>query len=266
MTDYSKLFSNLRTKINNLSNDNYSSLKMDVDNYFSQINVDYNFKGKDNSDWLEWLNSMNDKNRKIHIFYYNNLEEIKKLGNFYMNFKNHSNANNVMKNFVNSKVSDLQNENKKNENTTNVNKRLSKYYNDSIENTKYYKNIIKYIFYTILTTTFVIFLVKKQYKNLKILFYILLLFLFPYIISPCWEKTLSYAYGNNRLIHAYFSYYILILVFSLFISFKYFVFNEGSPTEGRRDLYILGLITLFGFGSMFVNFLFYNKGVKSLFS
>ena len=107
MADYNKLFSNLRTKLTNVNDLNYSSLKMDVDNYFSQINVDYNFKNSDKQPYQSWIESMDDKNRKMHIFYYNNLEELKKLGNLYLNFKNHSNANNVMKNFVNSKVDEL---------------------------------------------------------------------------------------------------------------------------------------------------------------
>jgi hypothetical protein len=171
-----------------------------------------------------------------------------------------------MKNFVNSKVSELKKENNKNKNTDNINKRLSKYYNESIEDVKYYKNIAKSIFNLLLISIFVLFLVKKQYKNLKILFYILLLFLFPYIISPCWETVLSYTHGYSRVFHLYYSYYMLAFMFSLFVSFKYFVFNEGSPMEGRRDLYILGFIILFGLGSLFVNFLFYNKGVKTLFA
>jgi hypothetical protein len=266
MTDYNKLFSNLRTKLTNVNDLNYSSLKMDVDNYFSQINVDYNFKNSNKEPYQSWIDSMEDKNRKIHIYYYNKLEEIKKLGNLYLNFKNHSSANNVMKNFVNSKVSELKKENNKNKNTDNINKRLSKYYNESIEDVKYYKNIAKSIFNLLLISIFVLFLVKKQYKNLKILFYILLLFLFPYIISPCWETVLSYTHGYSRVFHLYYSYYMLAFMFSLFVSFKYFVFNEGSPMEGRRDLYILGFIILFGLGSLFVNFLFYNKGVKTLFA
>lgn len=266
MTDYNKLFSNLRTKLMNVNELNYSSLKMDVDNYFSQINVEYNFKNSNKEPYKAWIDSMNDKDRKIHIFYFNNLEELQKLGNLYFNFKKHSDANTVMKNFVNSKVDDLKKENKKNNNTDNINKRLSKYYNESIDNVKYYKKIVKYIFYLLLTVTFVLFLVKKQYKNLKILFYILLLFLFPYIISPCWETALTYTYGYNRVFHLYYSYFTLALVFLLFVSFKYFVFDEGSPMEGRRNLYILGLIVLFGFTSLFINFLFYDKGLKSLFA
>ena len=106
---------------------------------------------------------------------------------------------------------------------------MSKYYNESIDNIKYYKHIIQYVFYLLITVIFGAFLIKKQYKNLKILFYILLLGLFPYIISPCWETALKYTYGYNRVYHLYFSYYIMAIIFGLFISFKYFVFNDSSP-------------------------------------
>ena len=72
MTDYNKLFSNLRNKMKNVDDPSvYQSLKSDVNNYFSQINIDYNFKSKDKTDFLNWIESMEDKNRKMHIFYYN---------------------------------------------------------------------------------------------------------------------------------------------------------------------------------------------------
>ena len=169
MTDYNKLFSNLRNKMKNVDDPSvYQSLKSDVNNYFSQINIDYNFKSKDKTDFLNWIESMEDKNRKMHIFYYNGIDNIKKLASYYLNLKDHTDANNVMKNFVNSKVSEIKSKNTSNKNNDQINKRMSKYYNESIETVNYYTNIIKYIFYTLLTVTFVLFLVKKQYKNRRL--------------------------------------------------------------------------------------------------
>ena len=115
-----------------------------------------------------------------------------------------------------------------NQNKIEVNKRMSKYYNEGIEYKKYYITLLKYVLYTIITISFVTFLVKKQYTNMKIVFYLLLLFLFPYIIQPIWNILSEHTYNTNRIYHLYFSYYFLILVFSLFISFKYYVFSEGS--------------------------------------
>ena len=264
MTDFNKLFSNLRTKMVNVTENNYSSLKYDVDNYFSQIGIDYNFKSNDKDDYLSWIESMQDKNRKIHIYYYNKLDNIKNLSKYYLNLKNHNDANNTMKEFVNSKVNDLKKENSINKNKAEVNKRMSKYYNEGIESTNYYTTIFKYILYTLITLSFIIFLVKKQYSNIKILFYLLLLFLFPYIIQPIWNILSEQTYNTNRIYHLYISYFSLIFIFSLFISFKYYIFSEGSIGEGRRDLYILGFIIAFGFGSLLVNWLYYNIGMKSL--
>ena len=169
-----------------------------------------------------------------------------------------------MKEFVNSKVNDLKKENSVNKNKMEVNKRMSKYYNESIESTNYYTTIFKYILYTLITVSFIIFLVKKQYTNMKIVFYLLLLFLFPYIIQPIWNILSEHTYKTNRIYHLYFSYYLMTLVFALFVSFKYYVFSEGSISEGRRDLYILGFILAFGLGSLLVNWLYYNIGMKSL--
>tara|TARA_X000000368_G_scaffold417960_1_gene415943 strand:+ start:953 stop:1753 length:801 start_codon:yes stop_codon:yes gene_type:complete len=264
MTDFNKLFSNLRTMILNINEDNYTSLKSIVNNYFSQIGVDYNFKSKNKDDYLSWIDSMGDKNRKMHIYYYNKLDNIKNLSKYYLNLKNHELANNTMKEFVNGKVNEIKKENSINENKMNVNKRLSKYYNEGIENTNYYTKIIKYIFYTLLIISFVTFLVKKQYTNLKILFYLILLFVFPYIIQPIWNILLEYSYKTNRIYHLYFSYFSLFLTFSLFVSFKYFVFSEGDISDGRRDLYILGFIIAFGAGSLLVNWLFYSLGIKPM--
>ena len=106
MTDFNKLFSNLRTKMVNIDENNYNSLKFDVDNYFSQINVDYNFKTNNKDDYNSWIESMEDKNRKMHIYYYNKLDTIKNLSKYYLNLKTHNNANNTMKEFVNM-VNDL---------------------------------------------------------------------------------------------------------------------------------------------------------------
>jgi hypothetical protein len=264
MTDFNKLFSNLRSKMVNVNENNYSSLKNDVDNYFSQIKVDYNFKSDNKDNYIEWINSMDDKNRKIHIYYYNKLDSVKNLSKYYINLKDHNNANNTMKEFVNSKVGEIKKENSKNEQKIQVNKRLSKYYNDGIESSNYYKNIIKYIFYILLIISFVMFLVKKQYTNLKVLIYLILLFVFPYIIQPIWNILLENTYKTNRIYHLYVSYFSLIFIFSLFISFKYYVFSEGSISDGRRDLYILGFIIAFGVGSLFVNWLFYSLGIKPL--
>ena len=73
----------------------------------------------------------------------------------------------------------------------------------------------------------------------------------------------DFTYKTNRIYHLYFSYYFLILVFSLFISFKYYVFNEGSESEGRRNLYALGFIIFFGIGCLIANWLYYNIGMKT---
>lgn len=264
MADFNKLFSNLRTIIVNVDENNYDSLRTIVSNYFSKVDIDYNFKSNNKNEYQSWIDTMSDKNRKIHIYYYNKLDNIKNLSNYYLNLKNHNNANNKMKEFVNGKVTDLKKENSNNENKIKVNKRLSKYYNDGIEDTNYYTNIIKYIFYTLLIISFVTFLVKKQYTNLKVLFYLILMFVFPYIIQPIWNILLEYSYKTNRIYHLYFSYFSLFLTFCLFISFKYYVFSEGNIGDGRRDLYILGFIITFGIGSILVNWLSYSFGMKSM--
>ena len=141
---------------------------------------------------------------------------------------------------------------------------MSKYYNEGIENTNYYTSILKYLLYILISISFVVFLVKKQYTNLKILFYLILLFLFPYVVQPIWKFLSDYSYKTNRIYHLYFSYFSLFFIFSLFISFKYYVFSEENIGEGRRDLYILGFIIAFGFGSLIANWLYYNIGMKSL--
>jgi hypothetical protein len=265
MTDYNKIFSNLRTKISSMNDLNYQSLRAYVNTYFSNINSDFNFKGTNDNEYTKWLSSMvNDHSRKIHIFYWNNVEKIKTLGLYYLNFKKMEKTNSYIKDWANNKVDKIKKNNKKNQREESVNKRLAEYYQTDIEGGRYYTNIFKYITYFLLTIMVIIFLVKKQYNNLKVLFYIFLSFLISYTIEPMWSWSLDYTHGYNRVYHLYLSYYYIFLVFCLFNSFKYFVFNDDHSGEGKLDLKILMGLIFFGLGCLFFNYLYYNIGMKSL--
>lgn len=269
MTDYNQIFSNLRLEISNMSDTNYEQLRSYLRNYFSNINSDFNFKSNDRTQYTaynKWLETMDgDHSRKMHIFYWNAVEKIKTLGLYYLNFKNMKNSNNYIKNWANTKVDNLKKENDKNENNDSVNKRMAEYYQSSIENIRYYENIFKYISHFLLATIFVIFLVKKQYTNLKILFYILLTFFISYTIEPIWGWSLDYTHGYNRVYHMYLSYYYIFLIFCLFNSFKYFVFNDDYDGTGKRDVKILMGIIIFGLGCLFFNYIFFTWGAKPIF-
>jgi hypothetical protein len=267
MTDYNQIFSNLRSKISSMNDQNYNSLRDELKTYFSNINSDFNFKGpneakKEYNDWLESMDS--DHSRKMHIFYWNSVEKIKTLGLYYLNFKKMKNTNSYIKNWANSKVEELKKTNKKNEKEESVNNRLAEYYQLDIEDGRYYTTIFKYITHFLLTIMVIIFLVKKQYSNLKILFYIFLSFLISYTIEPIWSWSLDYTHGYNRVYHLYLSYYYIFLVFCLFNSFKYFVFNDDYSGEGKRDLKILMGLMIFGLGCLLFNYLYYGIGMKSL--
>ena len=55
------------------------------------------------------------------------------------------------------------------------------------------------------------------------------------------------------------------LRFILFVSFKYFVFDDEDGSEGKRDMYILSFIIGVGFVYLLINYMFYDRGIKSLF-
>tara|TARA_A100001011_G_C14308099_1_gene844203 strand:+ start:829 stop:1653 length:825 start_codon:yes stop_codon:yes gene_type:complete len=209
-------------------------------------------------------NSLNDKNRLIHTYFWNILDNIEKKTMAYLAYKNSSNASLNLQNYVNSETQKVVKKNNEKEKEAKLSKRLAKYYKEDVESYKDYTWWVKHIYYVLLAIIFVVFLIKKQFKNLKVLFFIILLFLISYTIQPIYGYIADRTYTVNRVLQLGISYLFLLVLFGLFISFKNFVFadQEEDSSEGKRDSRILMTIVSFGFSCMLMRFLFFDKGFK----
>ena len=123
---------------------------------------------------------------------------------------------------------------------------MSQYYNQQEDSYKSFTNVIKYIYYAFLVVIIILFLAKKQYSNLKILFFILFLYFITYSIQPLYQLISEKTYSLHKIIQLFCCYSFLFILFSLFLSFKNFCFNDMEDlSEGKRDFKILTAIGIF---------------------
>ena len=245
----------------------FDSFKEYLQNYFTDLSKfdtqeDQNLQS--NNDYDNWIRvfETSGKNRKMHILYYNLINNLKNYTKIYYLFNRQEKSANDPSLAKMMKMKKKANNDRKNQ--KNINLRMARYYDRDIEDYKNYTSLLKYIYYFILGGIFVIFLVRSQYTNLKILLYILLLFLISYAINPIYDLVNELTYNFNRTIQLIANYSIMLLIFILFISFKYFVFQDEDGNEGKRDAYILTGILSVGFLYVLINYFFYGIGIKSL--
>jgi hypothetical protein len=256
MIDIKNIFDNTSlsymNKDNNLIKDKniFKSFYPNFKRYFGTISTKSNEKVPESKEWSDFVSKLNNKENLIHIFFWNLLTKIENFG---------------LKNIPFKKVKKKKKEgfDNKIENIENVNKRLKEYSNEEYELLEKTKEVLKGIFWAFLIIIFIIFVVKGQFSNLKILFYILLLFVINYTSDPIYLLIKENTYHLNRIFQLGILYLVMILTFVLFISFKYFVFNEeDGSSEGKTDMYILFGIIGFSGILMLSNYLYYNKGFK----
>ena len=258
MIDIKKIFDNvlfayMDKKYNFINNEkSKESFKPEFLRYFNNIPKDSFEKIPISSDWKDFQLDLNDKEKLIHIFFWNLVNKIEILGNKIIpsgkeGFGNKEGLESV-KDGVNKKE---------------IEKRLEVL---SLEEDYTYSSsfsFIKFFYHFALVIIFLVFLIYRQFKNLKILFFILLLVLIPYAVNPIYEFIKEKTYDFNRFVQLSISYIFLLVIFGLFISFKSFVFDEEGAEEGKRDLYILLGIMGVGFFILFFNWIYYgNFGSK----
>jgi len=142
-----------------------------------------------------------------------------------------------------------------------VNNSLAKKENDTVKYYENYNSYLKIFYYLLITTIVIITVVKGQYKNKKILIYVLALFLLPYGIQPIFEKIHYSFYNTSRIIQLSISYIFLAIMFLLLNSFSMYVFDDAN-FEGNRDMKILYGILFMSGVFIFSRYLFYNYGLK----
>jgi hypothetical protein len=129
-----------------------------------------------------------------------------------LNDKLYNNYDNE-KNIIHQKMNESEDEN-------NINQRLTTFYNEKIDYFGSINNILFYAHYIILLIIIVITIYKKQYGNLKLLSYLLLLILLPFLIDNYYNgilKSLKHTIIDN----------IYIILFISFITLT-FVINYGA--------------------------------------
>lgn len=207
------------------------------------------------------------KNRKIHTIFWIRLRELhKRFKDRIFNRIENEESLKIFDEAADETIDFLKNKNNELANNNKINKRLSKYYGDEKESYKDIVTVVKYIFYFLLICIGIVFLIKQQFSNLKIIFFVLLLFLTTYVIEPIYIYINDLLYNSNRTVVLSAMYGVLLLFFTLFISFKYFVFDsiEGKD-EGKRDLYILGGLFAFSAFLVFYNYIKQKFGLASFF-
>lgn len=207
------------------------------------------------------------KHRLIHSFFWIRLRELhNKFKNRIFNRIENEESLQILDDAAIETIDFLKKKNNEISNNNKINKRLSKYYGDERESYKDIVVVLQYIFYFFLICITIIFLVKQQFSNLKIVFFTLLLFLTTYVIEPIYIYINDMLYNSNRTVVLSVMYGVLILFFTLFVSFKYFVFDsiEGKD-EGKRDLYILGGLFAFSALSVFYNYIKQKFGLANFF-
>lgn len=273
MIDYINIFSELRLKISEFMNSDstnkqkvYERLRETVNRYFSKStisNINFELRNNNTNEWTAFTQWAGNWRSILHIYYWNLLDELKSTTLVYLTLKNSQTLNDVIKDHHDTELTKMNKVIKSEEMKKNVNERLSKYYRQEESSYKNYTGWIKYVYYIFLLVIFILFFVKKQYKNLKILFFILMLFLITYAIEPIFNLISRKTYHINRILQLSISYLFLIILFGLFISFKNFVFTEPNEQEGKRDSKILAGITIFGLICLLWRYLYYDKGIKS---
>jgi len=258
MIDIKNIFDNTSLsymdKKNNLIKDKniFKSFYPNFKRYFGTISTKSNEKVPKSTEWSDFVSKLNNKENLIHIFFWNLITKIENFGLMKIPFKKGNKKK--KEGFDNI------------ENIENVNKRLKEYSNEEFEFLENTKGVLKWIHWIFLILIFIIFLVKGQFSNLKILFYIILLFVISYTIEPIYLIVRESTYHLNRILQLTILYLVMVLTFVLFVSFKYFVFDEEEGNmEGKTDMYILFGILGFSGLIMLSNYLYYNKGIKKIF-
>lgn len=277
MTDYNNLFIGLINSVKKSKKtkkeQEMSLLRSTISNnpfnkFSNQVeDTKFNFGNKINGVDVEF-NEFNvwaeNKPTFLHIYMWNILDNIKSNSINYLAMIETYATNETIKKYISTETIKVEEKNKKNKKEDDINKRLSQYYNSQTTSYNGYSYWAKIIFYIFLCIIFLIFLIKKQHKNLKVLFFILMLFLITYSIEPIFNLVSDYIIGYSREVHIYSFFYILLILFGLFISFGRSVFS--APTmEGSIDYNILKGIVFFGFSCIFFRYMYYDKGFKSIF-
>ena len=105
--------------------------------------------------------------------------------------------------------------------------------------------------------------VKKQYENRKIVFYVLLLFFITYSYDPIYFYIKLNTDQYGELVTNYTLWYFFFLIFSLFISLKNYVFFP--ETNSKVYMYALNAIVISSFILIAYRYFSYIKNVKSYF-
>ena len=178
----------------------------------------------------DWINNIEGGNRikLIHIYYWNLLDEIEKKGKLILNLTKHQNIINTNKLYTKNNLDELTKKNKEMERKNSVNSRMSQYYSGQIESSEGINKFIKYIFFVLLSIIIVVFIAKKQYKNKKISFYIIFLYLITYCLEPIMFYIRLYTGHLGEFFVNYFILYFLFIIMGLFLGFKNFIFESDK--------------------------------------
>tara|TARA_Y100001970_G_scaffold293340_1_gene439539 strand:- start:5717 stop:6538 length:822 start_codon:yes stop_codon:yes gene_type:complete len=230
-------------KNNFVSPSNWDHFKRKIDDSVFKIlsgnNSFTNKKKKERSggysipNFNNWIKEMegNLKIKLIHIYYWNLLDEIEKKGKLILNLSKHQDVIKTNKLDTEKRVEDLKKENNEGERINSVNARMSKYYKSQIESSQGINKYLRYMFFMILSIIIIIFIAKKQYKNKKISFYIIFLFLITYSYEPIYFYILLNTRHLGEFFVNYFSLYFLFIMGGLFLGFKNFIFEENNNSK-----------------------------------
>lgn len=179
------------------------------------------------NDWISEIEGGN-KIKLIHIYYWNLLDEIEKKGKLVLNLTKHQNIIVTNKLYTKNTLNKLTEKNKEMDRQNSVNSRMSQYYSGQIESSEGINKFIKYIFFILLSIIIIVFIAKKQYKNKKISFYII----FLYLVTYCFEPIMFYIRLNTEhfgeFFVNYFILYFLFILIGLFLGFKNFIFESDK--------------------------------------
>ena len=237
--DIINILSSWKTKFNSPSNWDYFTKKVN-NSVFKVLSGNNSFtntkkkkRNKNVPNFNNWITEMEgrQKIKLIHIYYWNLLDEIEKKGKLILNLKKHQDV--IKTNILDTekRLEDLKKENNEGERINSINARMAKYYNSQIEGSEGIVKVTKYIFYLLLSIIIIVFIAKKQYKNKKISFYIIFLYLITYSFEPIYFYIVLNTKHLGEFFVNYFSIYFLFIIGGLFLGFKNFIFEQNNNSK-----------------------------------